>query len=246
MRKKWIIVTVMIILLFVACSKEQPATQKSNKESSISEETNSGMVGEPPRTTHLRSLEQLKEMREMLNCEDEEKLYQYLRSIPGGGTGTREELAEFIKFVDEILILQLIEGEITYIEHRKKQDKYDDIAYIVIESKCEERVAIVYNYSTENVPLAMKAKEEKGEFKESLIKETIKSKKHPIEIYFESRGKGYDGEEEVISWYADFNGVFAWIRYFAKDVSNIKTEELIENATLTKGVEDFMKQNDKE
>ena len=247
MRKQWIIVMVMIILLFVACSKEQPATQKSNKESSISEETNSGMVGEPLPTIALRSLEELREMRGMINCEDEEKLYQYLRSIEGGGADTREDLAEFLAVIDEIPILSLIEGEIIYLEHfnpkklrENEQKRYNDEVHICTEAVNEDATRITYRRFGGNIPQRISniAKNSRNEV--AIYEKPVEFEKQKLILYGEEKIIREEEGKVIYVWYGDFNGIFTEIIYHTKNFEPIDMQRFFNAATISVGIE-FLK-----
>ena len=65
----------------------------------------------------INSREKLKEMRQMAECEDEETLKSFLRSVNGGGAKSREDLVEFLRLIDSIPILNFVDGTVTWISH---------------------------------------------------------------------------------------------------------------------------------
>ena len=78
----------------------------------------------PLPTISLQSLAELENMREMVACEDEQALLDYLHSIVGGGAQSRQDLIDFLHLVDNTPYVQMIDGEITSLTYNKTDERF--------------------------------------------------------------------------------------------------------------------------
>ncbi len=236
MRKQWIIVTVMIVLLFVACSKEQTIVSTSNEETSTFSGTKGSQVEEPSESISVRNLEQLNEMREMVKCEDDEKLYQYLRSIEGGGADTREDLEVFLELIDSLSIINLLDGTVTWISQQGgdlNTGEHCNVVYITYTASDGNWVRLEYFLSVNDISAEIERRKKEHGLIEYMLASPVCNKDRKVKIYSELRKKHVSGEGYVTEWVANIDGIFTKIVLYSNEKEQITPEERFKDIRLS-------------
>ncbi len=176
---------------------------------------------------------ELAKMREMANCSDAKLLEDYLQTS-GSGARSKEELAQFIKLVDTVPYVSMIEGDLTWICHNvgKSIDtgKPFDILSVAIESENGEWVRIEYNLQVSDA--SEKITNELKEMDASLVlTKPIQSKDKKITVYAENRRVQEAGKS--IWCTADIDGMFARIIYGTEKMDTVKTQSVFSNCSVT-------------
>lgn len=184
----------------------------------------------------INSLEKLKEMRQMVECEDEETLKLFMRSVNGGGADSREDLVEFLQLIDSLPILNFFDGTVTWISHETGNSidtgAYYDVIYVSTEAENGDWTRIEYLLSYDDVPTEMQKRKEKGEFADSTIKNPIQSKDDKIKVYAEKRKKHPMGTGDLINWTLDVDGIFVWVFYYTNNADSVITEDVFDKVNI--------------
>ena len=100
----------------------------------------------------LQSLAELETMREMIACEDEQVLNDYLHSITGGGAQSRQDLIDFVGLVDNTPYVQMIDGEITSLTYNKTDERFS----VSVEAENGDSLNVSYELGMSDVEKNMK------------------------------------------------------------------------------------------
>ena len=233
-----ICLVVCMAFLLVGCQQKQDnsidnVTQNENKEPV--DDTTEDEDKEPVDDLYIeiRSAGELAKMREMANCSDAKLLEDYLQTS-GSGARSKEELEQFIKLIDTVPYVSMIEGDLTWICHNvgKSIDtgKPFDILSVAIESENGEWVRIEYNLLVSDV--SEKITSELKEMDASLVlTKPIQSKDKKITVYAENRKVQTAGKS--IWWTVDIDGIFARIIYGTDKMDTVKTQSVFSNCSVT-------------
>ncbi len=189
--------------------------------------------GAPLPSISLRSLVQLDEMREMISCTDEEKLNKYLRGIEGVGARSREDLIAFVNMIESLPILELVEGEITWISHQNiTVDRGNDVVVISTESANGNWSRVEYLVWVKDVDAEIEFRKENGYFEKSMITDPIRSNNGRIEVYSEVREAHPSGTGYTITWTIVVDGILARVVYYSEEMDAIQAESVFNDLTI--------------
>lgn len=204
-----------------------------NEDEDLSGDENA--MTEPPLAITLRNLGELSEMRVMAHSEDRQATEDYLLSIPGSGAEDQDDLISFLDLIDSLPIPQLINGSITWIEQTVNDTNTNlntEPVFLSMTAENGESVLLEYHLAVTDIPSAVTQLEENGAFLGSTLSSPLQTEDKRITIYGESR-KTYDpGNRDVITWYAEIDGIFVWIKYFTEDLSKIDTAMMFHELSI--------------
>ena len=181
----------------------------------------------------VHSAEELSKMREMIGSSDEIALEEYLKTSPSGAK-SREDIENFIKLVDTIPYVSLIEGELTWACHKIGESidtgKPYNILFIATQADNGEWVRIEYHLDS------LKSSDKlTNELKETdvsaVLAKPVQSKDKKVTVYTEIRRVQTAGKS--IWWAVDIDGIFARIIYSTENMDAVKTESVFSNCTVT-------------
>lgn len=195
------------------------------------EDPPSNLPGEPPPSMAIHSMEELEEMREMILCQDEQKLKEYLRSIKGGGADGRENLIFFVNLVDSVPYVHCFEGDIIWINYSKGV-KGEEVLYITLEAPNGDWMRIEYIFSLTDVQAAIEERVLSKENGEAFLP-PLKSKDEKLKVYHESRAPHPSGIGDSIRWIADLDGIFAYIVFYDSMGETLYPKELLPSMKVT-------------
>ena len=189
--------------------------------------------GVPLPSIGLRSLAQLDEMREMILCTDEEKLDQYLRSIEGAGAKSREDLVSFLNMVDSLPILEILEGDITWISHQNiTTDGGNDVVFITTRNANGDWTRVEYLVWVKDVDAAIEFREAHGEFEDSTMEGPIQSEDGRITVYAQVKRPHRSGIGYIVTWTVVVDGILARVVYYSEEVDDIHAADIFDDLTI--------------
>ena len=174
-------------------------------------ESPSSSMGDPPSAITVRSMQELNEMREMILCQDEQRVSEYLGGLEGGGAEDREDLVFFVDLVDSVPYVTLIEGDASWISYRKSEKA--EMLYITMEAPNGDWMRIEYFLSAFDVQASIGARvaaQADGE----TFSPPLQSKDGSIKVYHEARAPHPSGIGDSITWTVDIGGIFANIVFY--------------------------------
>ena len=156
MKKKLLMLVIALTIIMCGCQKvgdTNTIDQQSNNEINATEIANkSEHAGKI--SIIIKSLDQIDEIKAIINEEDEAKAFDTLIEFPGAGLKSKEDLVRFLEVVNDLPTLKLIDGEISTISYEKgfAQDtgKEYEFAYISIKANDGTWVRFEYLLSKEN------------------------------------------------------------------------------------------------
>ena len=167
----------------------------------------------------LQSLAELETMREMIACEDEQVLNDYLHSITGGGAYSRQDLIDFLNLIDNTPYARFIDGEITSLTYNKTDERFT----VTVDAENGESVYVSYELGMSDVEKNMnKAARKLG--KENLL--SVPLTNGHLTLYTETREPRSDGGD-VIRWQGILDGIAVYIVYWVADADTVDTATLL-------------------
>ena len=175
-------------------------------------------------------------MRQMTVCDNEEQLDKYLQSISNFGIHSKEDLLTFVKLIDSLPHISFLDGNITWIcfSHSISQDtgKETIVVYVATESPSGDWTRVEYILSVTDIN--KKISEESISIDASnLLKAPIKSLDGKLTLHTETRELHPSGKGTMINWIGEANGIFTRIYYYTGNPKNVKTENLLNNLSVS-------------
>lgn len=186
----------------------------------------------PSKSIEIRDFEKLNEMREMVTCEDETRLSQYIQSIADSGIQSKDELITFVKLIDSLPHISILDGNVTGIcfSHSISEDtgKETNVVYVTTEAENGDWTRVEYVLSVTDV--AKKISDEKISVGEnSLLTSPVKDSDGKLTLHIETRNPHQSGEGTMILWVGEAEGIFTRIYYYAGNADDVNTDNLFSN-----------------
>lgn len=178
----------------------------------------------------LSDLAQLEQLRNMSTVEDEVTLRAYLSSLEGSDADSRQALLDFLALVDSIPVVQLIDGTVCRLSHKKgpvsDTGTYENILDLSFENQKGEEVRLEYLLSEDDIAA-----------KEQEIQNTPGITAISQDIQIEATGDrlrvfGEKREPGSITWYLSVNGIYAQAQYRAQNASGVDTAQIFEGLSV--------------
>ena len=183
----------------------------------------------PPPTIYLQGLDELEIMREMVECEDEQMLMEYLHSITGGGAQSRQDLIEFLSLVDNTPYAQIIDGEITGLTYYGTDERFS----VSAQAENGDSLMISYELGMSDVEKNMeKVARKLG--KKNLLSAPLSTQDGRLTLYTETREPSSNGE--VIRWQGVLDGVAVYIVYWVADADAVDTAALLDRLKIADAI----------
>lgn len=211
-------------------NKQITSNSNSNDKSSTSEPL-------PSQSIEVQGLEKLNEMREMLLCDDETRLEQYIQSVANSGVQSKDDLFAFVKIIDSLPQIPILDGNISWIcfSHSISEDtgKKTNVVYITTEAANGDWTRVEYVLSVTDV--SQKISEEKLSIGEGFtLNSPIKNSEGNLTLHAEARNPHPSGKGTMIQWIGDVDGIFTRIYYFTNTPENVEAGSLFNNIQISK------------
>lgn len=216
--KKTVLCLILIALFLIGGC----ASKETSKDLSL---TNNDIRKDPPKSIAVHSLEQLDEMRAMAQSSDEDALREYLCSIEGGGANSRKDLIEFVDMIDSLPVVDLIEGDITWICNSIDTEKGTHVVFITLKAADGRWTRLEYNLSENDVDAKIKQNITEGAAE---IK-NVKSSDGKIIAFTEKKEAHPSGAGELYTWNVTINEILTNVAYYTPKENNINISELIKD-----------------
>ena len=183
----------------------------------------------PQPSITLQSLAELETMREMIACEDEQVLNDYLHSITGGGAYSRQDLIDFLHLVDNTPYVQMIDGEITSLTYNKTDERFS----VSVEAENGDSLNVSYELGIFDVEKSMeKAAKKLG--KNNLLSAPLSTEDGRLTLYTETREPSDNGD--VIRWQGILDGIAVYIVYWVADADAVDTAALLDRLKIADSI----------
>ena len=213
-----------------APNKQITSNSNSNDKSSTSDPL-------PSQSIEVQGLEKLNEMREMLLCDDETRLEQYIQSVANSGVQSKDDLFAFVKIIDSLPQIPILDGNITWIRfsHSISEDteKETNVVYITTETANGDWTRVEYVLSVTDV--SQKISDEKVSIgKGSILNPPVKNSDGTLVIHVETRSPHPSGKGTMIQWIGDVDGIFTRIYYFTNNTGDVEAGTLFNKIQIFK------------
>ncbi|MBR2020495.1 MAG: hypothetical protein IKA05_08875 [Clostridia bacterium] len=234
MKKTLISILLIVAMFFVGC---QSVMNQNDVENNSDEQmtSNSDMDIEDPheiKRFEVRNLETLNEMRDMLSCNDETRLEQYIQGIAKSGVQSKEDLFSFIKIIDSMPQIPILDGNIVWIcfSHGISRDtgKVTTVVYVSTEAANGDWTRVEYVLSVADVSQRLSDEKEligKG----SVLNSPVKNSDGNLTVHMETRNPHPSGNGTMIQWVGEVDGIFTRIFYFTNNTGDVEVENLFHN-----------------
>ncbi|MBQ1233474.1 MAG: hypothetical protein IIX86_08080, partial [Clostridia bacterium] len=177
----------------------------------------------------LQSLAELDTLREMIECEDEQVLNDYLHSITGGGAQSRQDLIDFLNLVDNTPYAKFIDGEITGLTYNQTDKRFS----VSTEAENGESMYVSYELGMSDVEKNMeKAAGKLG--RKNLLSAPLSTEDGRLTLYTETREPSSNGD--VIRWQGVLDGIAVYIVYWVADADAIDTAALLDRLKIADSI----------
>lgn len=177
----------------------------------------------------LQSLAELETMREMIACEDEQVLNDYLHSITGGGAQSRQDLIDFVGLVDNTPYAKFMDGEITGLTYNQTDKRFS----VSTEAENGESMYVSYELGISDVEKNMeKAAGKLG--RKNLLSAPLSTEDGRLTLYTETREPSSNGD--VIRWQGVLDGIAVYIVYWVADADTVDTAALLDSLEIAASV----------
>ena len=211
-------------------NKQITSNSNSNDKSSTSEPL-------PSQSIEVQGLEKLNEMREMLLCDDETRLEQYIQSVANSGVQSKDDLFAFVKIIDSLPQIPILDGNITWIcfSHTISEDtgKETTVVYVTTEAANGDWTRVEYVLSVTDI--SRKILDEKASVGEdSILISPVKNSDGKLTLHIETRNPHPSGKGTMIQWIGEADGIFTRIYYFTNNPGDVETGSLFNNIQISK------------
>ena len=213
------------------------ATNEVLNNTSNSTEKTSGEVYDEPhpdgKVIDIHSLEELNKMREMLSCEDEEQLKEYLSSFGNAITNTKptkEDLEMFVSLADRFSFVNIVDGELILMHYSDgisiDTGKRVEVFYITLEAENGNWIRYEYLLSVKDPYTDITTDSQ-------FFEKPLTGTNETITLLSEKREPHLFGVGEIVIWIADIDGTSAFIFQYSVSEDQIKADDII-NGDLIK------------
>jgi len=134
------------------------------------------------------------------------------------------------KCANTLPILELIEGDITWISHEgisfHSTDKADEVVFISTMAANGDWTRVEYLVWEKDVDAEIAHRKANGEFRHSTIDSPIQSKDGRITVYSEVIKEHPSGIGYTISWNVVVDGILTRVVYYSENIDNIHAESI--------------------
>ncbi len=253
MKKTILVLFCIALFLMVGCHEASTDTTANTTNTTNTTITNNNTTPQTtpkrntpsaePLTSHslsVHSLEELDEMREMILCTDEERLQQYLISVEGIAD-TREDLIDFVSLIDSIPYLDLIQGEISWINHScgTSEDTGKAYDFVMISAKKQNGEWIRFEYNLLLPDSTGGFKTEIGNLSPSVVlSQPIRSTQGDVTLFSEERKAHPTEKGTVITWCGSVDGIFTRIVYYTEKPDSVEAKALFSYISVSSVAKD--------
>lgn len=212
------------------------ASEVLNNTSNSTEKTSCEIYNESipdEKVIDIHSLEELTKMREMLLCEDEKQLKEYLSSFGNATTNTKptkEDLELFVSLANRFLFVNIVDGELIWMHYSDgisiDTGKRVEVFYITLQAENGNWIRYEYLLSVKD-PYADITTD--AQFLEKPLTGTNET----ITLLSEKRKPHPSDEGEIVIWIADIDDTSAFIFQYSIYEDQIKADAIV-NGELIK------------
>ncbi len=172
-------------------------------------------------------------MREAVQGDDS-AISQFIETNPSIGIQSKSELIKFVKLMNAIPNITLIDGDVTNItySHTYSQDtgKETAVVYVLTQSENGDWTRIEYVLSVSDV--YQKIMDEKSELGyDTLMSSPIQGADGRLLLYIETRQTHPSENGTMIQWVGQMDGIFVRVFYYTEDAKHIDAQDLFEHAS---------------
>ena len=207
-----------------------------NNTSNSTEKTSNEIYNEPfpdKKVIDIHSLEELNKMREMLSCEDEEQLKEYLSNFGNAITNTKptkEDLEMFVSLADRFSFVNIVDGELIWMHYSDgisiDTGKRVEVFYITLEAENGNWIRYEYLLSVKDPYTDITTDS-------PFFEKPLTGTNETITLLSEKRKSHPSGVGEIVTWIADIDNTSAFIFQYSVAKDQIKADDII-NGDLIK------------
>ena len=176
---------------------------------------------------------ELQKMHEMIACEDEQELQQYLSSVMGGGLQSRQDLIDFITLIDNVPFAPLVSGELVQITRVIQEDSHQ----LFIEISAENGDSVSYDYLWSEFTSARVDSLLENLGSDNLLQASFTSADGLLHIHAETNTPPkFSNSDYCIQWWGELDGAFLEITYRTQNPEAIDAVEMLGSINMNTGI----------
>ena len=181
----------------------------------------------------VNSIDELKKMREMVGCTDDEELNEYLKTVNASSV---DDLIEFIDIVDNIPYIKVFDGDISWISRIKgsSQDtgEVSDVLFISTTNTKGEWIRLEYILSAEDADGEIQ-KQLQNVPKENVFEKSVTASDGKITVFSQTTKAHPSGTGDVITWISTVDSIFVRIVYYTVDAEAVNVNSIFSKALIS-------------
>ncbi|MBR5880227.1 MAG: hypothetical protein IKZ16_00950 [Clostridia bacterium] len=184
----------------------------------------------PELSIEVRSMQEFEKMREMIDCEDEQALEEYLQGLGGYAVDSRQDLIDFVALAESMPCAWIIDGEVTYMSHTIHTPSTAGVFSASIRAENGDEVSCYMHLDTTDPGASLAAvKAQMG--KENLLDSPLSTPDGRLTLHFEIRQPS--GRADRITWWGELDGMVVEIRYCVSNADTVDTRQLLANLVVS-------------
>lgn len=179
----------------------------------------------------VQSMQEFEKMREMIDCEDEQELAEYLQGLNADGVEDRQDLVGFVELAQGMPCAWIMDGEVTYMSYTISTTDQDVFSMSISAENGDELLYHVYLNMTDPDTHLASLKDRIG--KENLLDSPLSTTDGRLTLHTETREPHASGTGDMITWWGELDGMVVEIRYCVANADTVDTRQLIANLTVS-------------
>ncbi len=181
------------------------------------------------KTIDIRSLSELETLRTMATSKDTEAVQTYLLSL-GGGSVTQTDLVNFLKLLDALPKLDILDGEISWISLMVTENAV--AFYTTVKAGNGDWVRTEYILSVTDIDAEL-AEIRNSEDAASLLATPVTAADGRLKLYTENVHTSEDKPGSTTTWRMSVDGIYGFLVYHSETAAAVDAASLFRDAVVT-------------
>ncbi len=218
----------LILCLFLAGCQQGASSEPAGGNPPV--EIHSLFSENTRKSIDVRSLAELETMRAMAVSTDEEAVQAYLTS--GSGAESQADLVNFLKLVDSLPKLDVLDGEIGWISLQTGNGVA--ALYITVDAENGDWIRTEYLVSVTDIDAELARVQNDSEASASLLSAPFSAVDNRVKLYSQNIRTSEDIPGATAVWRMSIDGIYGFIFYHSATTENIAPADVFQNATISR------------
>lgn len=238
--KKYLLMLI-IVLTFIMCGCQtngdtNTIDQQNNNQTNATATTNKSEITENI-SIIIRNLDQIDDIKAILNEEDELKATEALLNLQGTGLKSKDDLVRFLEVIIGLPTLDLIDGEVSTISYMKglAEDTGEEYEFAYISIKASDGDWVRFEYLLgEEESLTTNGTISLTDQGIIVFSNPVQSAEGRVKVFSEQSKNHSSGVGKLFTWDTNIDGMNTKIIYYAKNQDQINTASAFSGVSILK------------